>query len=157
MFLLKWSLFRWHSVISGRINVARLLRFAQSFELSSVNNSRQPQRCSTAWRRRIQTKSRQKRINYKPSRWLNQPIWKIWVKLGSSSPNFRGENSKTIWVATHWQTVWKDCELPKYRITQTRITERFFFAELSEFWKAVYIYICIYIYISVKNNLANIV
>ena len=27
--------------------------------------------------------------------WLNQPLWKIWVKLGSSSPN-RGENKKYL-------------------------------------------------------------
>ena len=31
--------------------------------------------------------------------WLNQPIWKIWVKIGSSSPIF-GVNIKNIWVAT---------------------------------------------------------
>ena len=33
---------------------------------------------------------------YFNSWWLSQPIWKIWVKLGSSSPS-RGENSKNIW------------------------------------------------------------
>ena len=31
--------------------------------------------------------------------WWFQPIWKIWVKLGSSSPIF-GVNIKNIWVAT---------------------------------------------------------
>ena len=36
--------------------------------------------------------------------WWFQPIWKIWVKMGSSSPN-RGENyfKKIFWVATHPQ------------------------------------------------------
>ena len=33
------------------------------------------------------------------SGWWFQPIWKIFVKMGSSSPN-RGENSKNLWVAT---------------------------------------------------------
>ena len=28
--------------------------------------------------------------------WLNQPLWKIWVKMGSSSPN-RDEHQKNIW------------------------------------------------------------
>ena len=28
--------------------------------------------------------------------WLNQPLWKIWVKMGSSSPRF-GVNIKNIW------------------------------------------------------------
>ena len=36
--------------------------------------------------------------------WLNQPIWKICavVKL-DHLPNFRGENSKNLWVATTWR------------------------------------------------------
>ena len=31
--------------------------------------------------------------------WLNQSLWKIWVKL-DHFPNFRGENFKNVWVAT---------------------------------------------------------
>ena len=32
--------------------------------------------------------------------WWFQALSKIWVKMGSSSPNFQGEHSKNIWVAT---------------------------------------------------------
>ena len=32
--------------------------------------------------------------------WWFQPLWNIWVKMGKSSPKFRGEHSKHIWVAT---------------------------------------------------------
>ena len=32
--------------------------------------------------------------------WWFQPIWKIWVKLGSSSPIFGVKMSKNLWVAT---------------------------------------------------------
>ena len=34
--------------------------------------------------------------------WLNQPLWKIWVKMGSSSPIFGVKISKNIWAATTW-------------------------------------------------------
>ena len=39
-----------------------------------------------------------KNKKHTPSWWF-QPIWKILVKL-ETFPNFRGENSKNIWVAT---------------------------------------------------------
>ena len=32
--------------------------------------------------------------------WWFQPIWKIWSSNGFIFPNFRGENSKNLWVAT---------------------------------------------------------
>ena len=32
--------------------------------------------------------------------WLNQPIWKIFVKMGSSSPRNRGENEKMLKTIT---------------------------------------------------------
>ena len=36
-------------------------------------------------------------LNFSPSSWwLNQPIWKMWVKMGSSSPGF-GVKIKNIW------------------------------------------------------------
>ena len=44
--------------------------------------------------------------------WLNQPLWKIWVKLGSSSPN-RGEN-KNIW--NHHLGVSKNRGTPKWMV-----------------------------------------
>ena len=42
-----------------------------------------------------------------PSWWLNQPIWKIWVKL-DHLPKCRGEKEKNMWVATTWSSskVW---------------------------------------------------
>ena len=36
--------------------------------------------------------------------WLNQPLWKIWVKMGSSSPIF-GVKIKNLWVATTFRNV----------------------------------------------------
>ena len=38
------------------------------------------------------------------SSWWFQPIWKILVKL-DHFPNFRGENSKNIWVATTMKSI----------------------------------------------------
>ena len=34
------------------------------------------------------------------ARWWFQPLWKIWVKIGSSSPSFGMNIKKNIWVAT---------------------------------------------------------
>ena len=39
-----------------------------------------------------------------PSWWF-QPIWKIWSSKWEIFPNFRGENSKNIWVATTQATI----------------------------------------------------
>ena len=38
---------------------------------------------------------------------MNQPIWKIWVKMGIF-PKFRGENSKNVWVATNLKEIYQD-------------------------------------------------
>ena len=41
--------------------------------------------------------------------WLNQPIWNSQKMGSSSSPKFRAENSKHIWVAasvTWWKSLW---------------------------------------------------
>ena len=61
--------------------------------LGHVFNWKTPEKfpAKTNWKNLVKT--------YFSSWWLNQPLWKIWVKLGSSSPKF-GVKRKNIWVAT---------------------------------------------------------
>ena len=73
----------------------------------------------------------------KNTSWWFQPIWKIWVKMGSSFPNFRGEKfQKNMWVATHHPrkncplgTTWhhRDANLsfsPRLRCSKRRVSSR---------------------------------